>query len=188
MQVAERLPIRDLATLSEHHHGATGRQLAEELVRSASRTSAAIGAATGVAAAVSEATPATWSALPFELLGETLVVVAVEMKLVAELHVVAGRPIAGTATQRGSAVARAWAEGRGISVDELVSGKARGSAFGTQARRHLTSVIRKRLLLRSGRNLASFAPMLAGAAAGAELNRRATRNIGDQIVSSLDLR
>jgi hypothetical protein len=188
IEVAQRLPVRDVATLSEHHHRAVGGQLAEELIRSASMTSAAIGAATGVAAAVSEASPATWSTLPFELIGETLVVVAVEMKLVAELHAVAGRPIEGTPTQRGAAVARAWAEGRGLTIDELLGGSSAGSGFGQQARRHLSAVIRKRLLLRSGRNLASFAPLLAGAAAGAELNRRATRKIGEQVASSLGLR
>jgi hypothetical protein len=186
VDVAQRLPVRDLDLLMDHHRGESGSALAAELVRSASRASAAVGAATGVAAAVSEANPAGWTTLPFELLGETLVVVAIEMKLVAELHVAARRPIEGTPAQRGAAVARAWAEGRGIRYDELVAGGTT-DILGRQARRQLTAALRRRLLMRSGRNLASFAPLLAGAAAGAELNRRATRAVGAKVAASLGL-
>jgi hypothetical protein len=35
------------------------------------------------------------------------------------------------------------------------------------------------------RNLASLAPFLAGAVAGAELNRRETRHLGDALVTDL---
>jgi hypothetical protein len=186
IDVGQRLPVRDLDTLMDRHNSLSGSALASELVRSASKASAAVGAATGVAAAVSESNPAGWSTLPFELLGETLVVVAIEMKLVAELHVVAGRPIEGSPGQRGAAVARAWAEGRGVRYDELMSGGT-ADVLGRQARRRLAAVLRRRLLRRSGRNLASFAPLLAGAAAGAELNRRATRTVGSQVAASLGI-
>jgi hypothetical protein len=186
LEVAEHVPVRDLDTLQAHHAGRSDAALATDMVKAASRASAAVGAATGVAAALSETSPAGWTALPFELLGETLVVVAVEMKLVAELHVVASRPITGGPTERAAAVAWAWAEGRGIGANEVLSGGLGGVAR-RQARRRLTAVLRRRLLLRGGRNIASLAPLLAGAAAGAELNRRATRDVGEKVAASLQL-
>jgi hypothetical protein len=41
------------------------------------------------------------------------------------------------------------------------------------------------VLRRFGRNVSSLAPFLAGAVAGAELNRRETRSLGDALTRDL---
>src|SRR5688572_25428981 len=47
LEVAPHLPIRDLETLRQHYDGLDGEQLAQRLVRNASRVTAGIGAAGG---------------------------------------------------------------------------------------------------------------------------------------------
>jgi hypothetical protein len=129
--------------------------------------------------------------LPFELLAETLVVVAVEMKLVAELHEVAHRGLRGTLSERGTAIATAWSESRGVRPADLVSRPLHATAaelVGRQTRSRLATVLRRRILVRAGRNLTTFAPMMAGAAAGAVLNRRATRSLGKKVATSLGVK
>ena len=91
LDVAGHIPVRDIGTLREHHHGLDGALLAGALIRAAGRSTATVGAATGALAAASEVNPATWATLPVELAAETLIVVAVEMKLVGELHEAAGK-------------------------------------------------------------------------------------------------
>ncbi|MGH9243488.1 MAG: hypothetical protein ACRD29_04075 [Acidimicrobiales bacterium] len=184
LESAGHLPVRDLETMRLHHRGKDGQELAAALVRRASLSSAAVGAATGALATASQATPATWTTLPFELLAETLLVVGIEMKLVAELHAVAGRPIGGNIGERGAAIARAWSESRGIRPGELLAG-GKLDVVGRQARNQLTAVLRRRLVARTGRNLGSFVPFLAGAVAGGALNRRATAKLGRKVAASL---
>lgn len=180
------LPLRDLDTLSAQHHGLQGEALAELLIRNASLTTATVGAAAGALAAASQLTPTTWAALPLELVAETLLVVAIEMKLVAELHTVAGRPIEGGPVQIGPVVAGAWATGRGITAGDLLRANKR-DLLGIQARAHVASALRRRLMIRAGRNLSSLIPFLIGAATGAALNRRATRAVGERVAGSLGL-
>jgi len=188
---AGHLPVRRLATLQEHHRGLGGDALAAELIERAALAAGAVGAATGALAAVSELNPGTWTTLPVELAGETLVVVAIEMKLVAELHEVAGRPIQGTATQRAALVAKAWSESRGLQPEDIADVSAASTAaelLSGQARSRITTALRRRMMRRAGRNLTSMAPFLAGAAAGGALNRRATTRLGRDVARSLGLR
>jgi hypothetical protein len=200
LEVAEHIPVRDLRTLQEHHGGLSGSLLAGALIRSAARTTAAAGAATGALAAASETTPATWVSLPVELAAETLVVVAVEMKLVAELHEAAGIPLPGGLREKGQAVATSWADMRGLQPHDVLTivqaartgagGQLAGAAAGLlrrSARDQLITQLRRRLVRRTGRNLFSLTPLLIGAAAGAELNRRATRSLGVEIATSLGI-
>ena len=58
-------------------------------------------------------------------------------------------------------------------------------ALGRGTRNEIVRVIRRRLASRLGRNLASLAPLVAGAVAGAEVNRRATRSLGEAVVRDL---
>ena len=60
--------------------------------------------------------------------------------------------------------------------------------FGRQARTTLTIAIRRRLTHRLGRSLATLIPLMAGAVAGAMLNRRATVAIGQTVAADLDPR
>jgi hypothetical protein len=188
IDLAPHIPIRDLETLKSHYEGLRGADLAGELVRNAARTTATIGAATGALAGAEELSPPTWLALPVELVVETLAVAAVEMKLVAELHEVYGRPVGGRGVDRGLTLARAWAERRGVTADTIVRGGAVGDLLGRGARQEVTRLVRRRLMRRTLRNTSSLAPFLLGAVAGAELNRRATMSLGDAVVRDLAAR
>lgn len=195
--MAGRIPVRDHDALREHHHGLSGSLLAGALIRNAGRATGAVGAATGALAAASEALPPAWPGLPVELAVETLVVVAIEMKLVGELHEAAGISLPRLMRDKGPLVARSWADSRGLraqDVAELTRSKPQGSLTGAAAdllgrgaRDQLTIQLKRRILRRSGRNVATFTPLLVGAAAGAALNRRATRIIGTKVAVSLGI-
>ncbi|MDQ6798215.1 MAG: hypothetical protein M3011_09415, partial [Actinomycetota bacterium] len=130
LDAAPHVPVRDLATLSAHYEGRRGAELADALIRSAGRTTGGLGALAGALAGLEELAPPTWLAIPAELVVETLAVVAVEMKLVAELQAAFGRPVVGTPAERGLAVAKAWAEGRGVTAAVLAAPGGIGEALG----------------------------------------------------------
>ena len=188
LDAVPHIPVRDLATLSAQHGGLRGDRLAEEVVRSASRTTAGLGAVAGALASAHELVPPTWAAIPAELLVETLAVVAVEMKLVAELQEVYGMPVEGTPTERSVAIVRAWAESRGVTARALVQPGGLAQVLGRGSRRELVHVLQRRLALRAMRNMSALVPLMAGAVAGAELNRRATRSLGEKVVQDLSSR
>ena len=178
-QVAPHVPVRNLATLRAHHGGLSGDELAAALIRSATLATAGVGAAGGALAAVQHAAPPTLLAAPLQLTAETLAVVAVELKLVAELHVVYGRAPMGPAPDVAAAYVAAWAAKRGI--DHASGVPALGVVLSAAARQQL----RRRLARRLGRNVTTMAPLLAGAVAGAEVNRRETRSLGQALVEDL---
>lgn len=178
-EVAPHVPVRDLPTLRSHHGGLSGDELAASLVRSATLATAGVGAAGGALAAVQHAAPPTLLAAPLQLTAETLAVVAIELKLVAELHVVYGRAPAGPRAQLMAGYVGSWAAKRGIDPDSGIP--AIGAVLGAAARQQL----RRRLVRRLGRNVSTMAPFLAGAVAGAELNRRETRALGEALVAEL---
>lgn len=177
--IAPHLPVRDLLTLRQHHGGLSGDALAESLVRSASRATAAVGALGGTVSAAHLAAPPTLLAAPATLAAETLAVVAVELKLVAELHVVFGRAPVGTRGQVATAYLSSWSAKKGLDVRGGAPGLA--TVLGTAARQQLRSRVARRL----GRNLSSLAPFLTGAVASAELNRRETVKLGDALRADL---
>jgi hypothetical protein len=185
IDTAPRIPIRDAATLVAHHDGHAGDDLAADLIRAASRSSAAVGATAGALASAEELAPPAWLAIPLELVVETLAVAAIEMKLVAELHEAYGRPITGSAGDRATMIVRAWAERRGVSPSTLLQRRGVSDALGRGARNELVRLVRRRLMRRLGRNLSTLAPLLIGAVAGAEVNRRATRALGEAIADDL---
>lgn len=173
--VAPHLPVRDLLTLREHHGGLSGDALAKALVSRASRVTAGIGAAAGAAASLEFAAPPLLLTAPAQLVAETLAVVAVEVKLVAELHVVYGRRAHGSRGQVALAYLAAWAN------RTAVDGGSPTLELGTALRAN----VRGRVVRRLQRNLASFAPFLVGAATAAELNRRETKALGSAVTSHL---
>jgi hypothetical protein len=180
IDMVPRVPLRDVETLSRHHAGATGAELARSLVRSSARVSAAIGAGTGGLVAFQELSVAGAIAIPFELAAETALVVLVELKLVAELHRVAGRSFPGNPTQQAGMAVRSWVSGRAISPTTLAGGV---DLLGRTTRIKLNAQLRRRFR----RNLATLAPLLAGSAAAAWLNRRATLAIGRKVADDLGL-
>jgi hypothetical protein len=134
-----------------------------------------VGAASGGVAAIEwVVTPALLSA-PVLLATETVAVVAVEIKLIGELHELYGTPIRGNTGERTVALVRAWAERRGMNP--MLEGMGAAAVLGTAARKEL----RDRLLRRFGRNLTTYGPMLTGAAVASYLNRRATLALGQRV-------
>lgn len=185
IDVAPRIPIRDVATLQADHGGYSGASLAGELIRRASRSSAAIGGASGALLSAEHFVPPSWIVMPFELVVETIAVAVIELKLVGELHEVYGRPVQGDANDRTVALVKAWAERRGVTAATVSTRGGLADALGKGTRNELVRLVRRRLVSRLGRNLSSLAPLLAGAVAGAEVNRRATRALGEAVVRDL---
>ncbi|GIF74869.1 hypothetical protein [Asanoa siamensis] len=180
--VAPYLPVRDLETLRKHHPGLDDDKLAERLVRNASLGTAGVGAAGGGVAAIEWAATPTLLTAPVLLAAETVTVVAIEIKLIGELHEVYGQPVPGNGAQRAIPLAMAWSQQRG--VNPMVPGVGIGAVLGTAARKEM----RDRLLRRFGRNLTTLGPFLTGAAVASYLNRRATKSLGDQVIDDLKKR
>ena len=88
----------------------------------------------------------------------------------------------GTPAEQAAAYLSAWASKRGLDVRN--GPPSIGAVLGTAARQQL----RARLVRRLGRNVSTLAPFLAGALAGAELNRRETRNLGEALLRDLHRR
>jgi hypothetical protein len=175
VDTAPRIPVRDLATLRAHHPGLDADDLAQALISGAAKSTGAVGAAGGALAAVQFTAPPTLLSSPVQLAAETLLVAAVEVKLIAELHEVYGVPVPGPTTRaRMQTYLVAWTERRGI--DPLSPGALRLS-LGAAAKRSL----RKRLVRRAGRNLSTLGPMMSGAVAGSVVNHRETRRLGEQV-------
>jgi hypothetical protein len=177
--VAPHVNIRDRATLQRHFPGLDDDDLAERLVRNAARATAGIGAAGGGVASVEWVATPTLLSAPILLAAETIGVVAVELKLIGELHEVYGQPVTGGLGERAAALIQAWSGRRG--VNPLVPGVGVATVLGTAARKELQSS----LLRRFGRNLTTLGPLLTGAAVAGYLNRRATRSLGDNIQKDL---
>jgi hypothetical protein len=175
--VVPHLPIRDRATLRGHFPGLSDDEISARLVRNAARATAAIGAAGGGVAAVEWVATPTLLTAPVLLAAETVAVVAVEIKLIGELHELYGQPIQGAVAHRTINLITSWAQRRG--VNPMMPGVA--VVLGTAARKEL----RDRLLRRFGRNLTSYGPLLTGAAVASYLNRRATLSLAEQIRKDL---
>ncbi len=178
-EVVPHLPIRDADTLHAHFRGLSDADIAERLVRNASRATAAVGAAGGGIAAVEWAATPTLLTAPVLLATETVAVVAIEIKLIGELHELFGAPIAGSGGARTVALLHSWAQRRGINP--MMPGIGVAAVLGTGVRKEL----RDRLLKRFGRNLTSYGPMLTGAAVASYLNRRATLSLAAHIRDDL---
>lgn len=173
LAMAPRIPVRDLATLRAQFPGRSPDELAEALIDGACRASATVGMAVGA-----------WAVLPFlpaagvEIATETLSVVGIEIKLVAELHEVYGQAVPGNVVERMTAYVGAWAQRRGVALAPGGLVLAAGSPLARQ--------LRRRLAARAGRSVFSLGPLLTGAAAGGLINRRETRKLGRLL--SADLR
>jgi hypothetical protein len=174
-EIAPHVPVRDLATLRRHFPGLDDEAIAERLVRNAARATAGVGAAGGGVAAVEWTVAPTLLSAPVLLAAETVAVVAIELKLIGELHELHRVPLPIGGTQRAVALVQSWASQRGINP--MMPGAGVSAVLGTAARKEL----RDTLLKRFGRNLTTLGPFLTGAAVASYLNRRATRGLADQL-------
>jgi hypothetical protein len=168
LAMAPRIKVRSRDELLARFPDRDTEEIADALVDGAARATAAAGGAAGLAALLP-----VLPAFPAEVAGETLVVVGVEIKLIAELHEVYGAPAHGSAAQRMTMYVAAWASRRGVSV---VPG---GILFAAGS--PISRLLRRRLAVRAGRSALALGPLLTGAAAGAYLNSRETRRLAQQI-------
>jgi hypothetical protein len=182
VDVAPRLPVRDAAALSDHHGGLVGDELARSVVRAAGRVSGGLGATAGGVITAQELSIAGLVLVPFELAAVTALVVATEVKLVTELHHVAGRQLPGGPRRRAEAAVVSWLSGRAAPPDAVVAA-VRGDVLGRAGRAEL----RDRLRARFTRNLTALAPLLTGAVAAGVLNRRDTLGVGTRVARDLGL-
>ena len=172
LAMGPRLRIRDQAVLRAHFPGQTDDEIAQQLIERAARAAAAVGGTTGAWAALP-----TLPAFPAEVAAETLAVVGIEIKLVAELHEIYGVAATGTGTERARAYIGSWASRRGIYQVEGGLLLVAGSPLARQLTRRLAARVR--------RSTFALAPLFTGALAGAMLNRRETRRLGQQIRDDL---
>lgn len=181
VDIAPRIPVRDAATLSAHHHGLTGLDLAAALVTSSARTTAALGAGVGAVISAEWAAPPTLLTAPALIAAETLAQLAIEVKLVAELHEALGQAPEGPGSRRMLGYLVAWARQRGVDLS-TVAGLKGGlpTALTGAAKREL----RTRLVRRVAKGSIGIAP-IAGALAGGVLNQRETRKLGEQVLADL---
>jgi hypothetical protein len=170
--MAPRLRVRNQAALQAQFPGMSADDIGDALIEGAARAAAAAGGAAGAAAALP-----VLPAFPVEVAAETLVLVGIELKLVAELHEAYGTPAPGNVAERMSAYLGAWAHRRGVFMIEGGLVFAAGSPLGR--------LLRRRLIARTARSAFSLAPLLTGAAAGAIFNRRETRKLGRDIQRDL---
>lgn len=173
-----RIQVRDLPTLRRHHPGLDRDDLAQALISGAAKATGAVGAAGGALAAVEFAAPPTLLTAPVQIAAETLLVAAIEVKLISELHEVYEVTVGGSTRQRMQGFLMAWTERRGI--DPFAPATLRLS-LGSAAKRSL----RNRLVRRAGRNLTTLGPMMSGAVAGSVVNHRETRRLGEQVRDDL---
>lgn len=173
IDVAPRIPVRDLATLRAQFPDQGPEEIADHLVSAATKGSATVGAGVG-AAAMMPVPPA----MPAELAAEITGVAAVEIKLIAELHELYGQRPPGGTRQRAAAYLTSWTQERGI--DPLVPATVRVS-LGAGFRREL----RQNLLKRAFRNLPNLTPLMIGAVVGALMNRRDTRRLASRVREDL---
>jgi hypothetical protein len=178
VDVTPRIPLRDLSTLRAQHPGLSDDDLAQTLISGAAKATGAVGAAGGALAAVEFAAPPTLLTAPVQLAAETLLVAAIEIKLIAELHEVRRRALARRPGHRGAVYLVAWTNRRGI--DPRQPGALR-LALGGPAK----AALRRRVIRRAGRNLSTMGPLMSGAVAGSLINHRETRRVGDQVRADL---
>jgi len=177
--VAPRIPLRSATALRDQFPGLHDDEIIERLVKGAARATAGIGVVGGGVAAIEWVATPTLLTAPALLAAETVAVVAVELKLIGELHELYGLPVPGSGVQRGAALVQAWAGKRGVNL--MSPGAGITAALGIAARKEM----RDRLLRRFGRNLTTLGPLMTGAAIAAFLNRRATLSLADEVRDDL---
>lgn len=173
IDLAPRVPVRDLATLRKQFPGLGPEELADKLVAGAAAATSTVGAGVG-AAAMLPVPPA----MPTELAAEITGVAAIELKLIAELHEVYGIRPPGNLKQRSTAYLNSWSGERGIDVTKPVTINA---ALGGQMKREL----RQQIMKRTVRDLPNLMPFMVGAAVGAVMNRRDTKRLAGHIRKDL---
>jgi hypothetical protein len=175
---APRLPIRDADRLRRAYPGASDAEIADQLVARAARMTGGIGAATGGLSAAHWFAPPSLLALPLELGAETVLIAAVEVVLIGELHELYGQPSRGDARGRAAAYLASWSAQRSVAG---AGAAGLGSLLGSAGVRAL----RRRVTRRLAGNVTTAAPFLLGAALANRSNRRATEALAGKVLDDL---
>jgi hypothetical protein len=175
---APALPIRDRARLQAAHPGATEQEIADALVARAARLTGAVGAATGGLVAAQWFAPPSLVALPLEMGAQTVLVAAVEVVLVGELHELYRRPAPGDARERAMAYLTSWSTQRAVGSTGSRGMFSRLGSVGAQA-------LRRRVTRRMAGSATSLAPLLVGATLSARSNRKATAALAERVLADL---
>ncbi|GAP48192.1 hypothetical protein [Streptomyces azureus] len=173
IELAPRVPVRDLTTLRRQFPGLGPEELADKLVAGAAKATATVGAGIG-AAAMLPVPPA----MPTELAAEVTGVAAIELKLIAELHEVYGVRPPGNLKQRSTAYLDSWSGERGIDA-------TKPSTLSTALNSRMKRELRQRIMKRMVRSMPNLVPFLVGAAVGAAMNRSETRKLAARIREDL---
>ncbi|MGW2743641.1 hypothetical protein [Streptomyces sp. NPDC001450] len=173
IEIAPRIPVRDLAMLRGQFPGLGPEEIADKLVAGAAGATSTVGAGIG-AAAMLPVPPA----MPTELAAEITGVAAIELKLIAELYEVYGVRPPGNLMARSTAYLSSWSGERGIDV---MKPSTVNTALGGQMKRELRQQIMKRMV----RDLPSLMPFMVGAAVGAVMNRRDTKKLAGRVRADL---
>jgi hypothetical protein len=176
---APLMPIRDRERLRRAYPGASDAQIADAITARAVRLTSGIGAAVGGLAAAQWLAPPTLVAVPLELGAQTVLVAAVEVVLVGELHELAGRRPRGDARARAGAYLTSWTTQRPVGVRS-------GGLFSTIGSVG-ASALRRRVAHRLARSTTSMAPLLVGATIAAQVNRKATTRLADVLRRELEI-
>lgn len=177
--IAPRLPVRDHPTLVRHYKGRIGEDLADALVRNASSSTAMAGVVGGSLVLATKRTQAVLISLPLRLAAEALIVGAIEVKMIAELHEAYGAPLGTTSSERSQTAFRLWASYRGVE------GADAGSVVGLAGR-----VIRRPAQRRAaggvaGKLLGQRGAVLGAGLAGGSENRKETLALAESIRKEL---
>jgi hypothetical protein len=177
---APRLPIRDRDRLRRAHPGSSDAEIADALVARATRLTGGIGAAAGGLTAAQWLAPASLLAIPLEIGAQTVLVAAVEVVLVGELHELAGRPAPGDAAGRARAYLTSW------TTQRPAGGTGAGGLFGVISTA-TAAAMRRQVTRRLARSTTSMAPLLLGATLAARANTKATVVLADELRRELGL-
>jgi hypothetical protein len=177
---APRLPIRDAERLRRAYPGASDAEIADALVARAARLTGAIGAAAGGLAAAQWFAPPSLVAVPLELGAQTVLVAAVEVVLVGELHELAGRPAPGDARARARSYLTSWTTQRAVGSTGL------GGLVGALSTATAVAM-RRQITRRLARSTTSMAPLLLGATLAARGNQKVTSVLADRLRADLQI-
>ena len=152
-------------------------------MRAGGRVSGGIAAATGGIITAQEMSVAGLLLVPFELAALTALVVVTEVKVVTELHHVAGR----AAARRAPAAHRGGDRVVDVGPGRPARPSCRRRCGATCSAAPAASSCAQHLRARFTRNLTALAPLLTGAVAAGYLNRKATLAVGTQVARDLGL-
>jgi hypothetical protein len=177
--LAPRLPVRDAEALARHHQGRSGDELADALIRNASAATAMAGVVGGSLVFATKRTQAVVLTIPLRIAAEALVVAAIEVKLIAELHETYGQPLGRTSAERAQGALRRWASYRGLD------GADQGGLIGVFAKVLRRPAQRRAAGGVAGRVLGRRAAILSAGFTGGSENRKETVLLAEQVQADL---